>query len=109
MHVVTNGAQVAAAAAVHDQRLVATTEQMPKQFVPAIEAAGGSAQKPLHPGDEVGEGSFEHQMKMVSHEAIGVDLPLGFGACLGKSLQKTATVGVVLKDWLTTVTAIDDV
>jgi hypothetical protein len=36
-------------------------------------------------------------------------MPLGFDACLGQGLQKTATIGVVVKDWLTTVTPVDDV
>lgn len=46
-------------------------------------------------------------MKLVSREAIGTDLPLGLGACLGQCLQKTtAAVGVVRKNWLATVAAI---
>jgi hypothetical protein len=48
-------------------------------------------------------------MKMVSHEAIGMDLPLGLGACLSQRLQKTGAVRVVLKDQLPTVAAIHDV
>ena len=82
---------------------------MPKKFVPPIETASVSAQKPLHTSDEVGERSFENQMKMVFHEAIGMNLPLGLGAGLRQSLQKTAAVGVVLKDRLPTVAPIHDV
>ena len=47
---------------------------MAEHFVPPIEAAGVSAQKPFHPGDQIGLGRLDHQMKMIRHEDIGVDL-----------------------------------
>jgi len=86
MHLVAHGAQVAIAAAVYDQRFVSPAEQMSNQFVPPVEAAGVRAQELLHAGDEVRERCFEHQMKMIFHEAVGMYLPLGLGADLSQSL-----------------------
>jgi hypothetical protein len=34
MHIIAHGAQINGAAAVHDQRLVATAEQVPEQLLP---------------------------------------------------------------------------
>src|ERR1043166_276580 len=43
MHVITDRLQIARAAAIHHQRLVASTEQMAKQFMTPVEARGVSA------------------------------------------------------------------
>ncbi len=56
MHVIAHRLQIAVARAVHDQRLVAPAEQVAEQLVPPVEAAGVSAQKPFHPGDQIGWG-----------------------------------------------------
>ena len=46
---------------------------------------------------------------MISHQAIGVDLPVSFGAHFLKRLQKALTIRIILKDWLTAVAAVHDV
>ena len=43
-----------------------------------VEANGVGAQEPAHAFDQVWLGRFFHEMKMVSHEAIGVHLPARF-------------------------------
>ena len=66
---------IAVAAAIDDEGFVAAAEEMAENFVPAVEAAGVGAQKPFHPGDEVGQRRFQNEMKMILHQAIRVDLP----------------------------------
>src|SRR4051812_40218963 len=44
MHVITDRLEVAVAAAIHDQRLVTTAEEMPEKLVPPVEARRVSAQ-----------------------------------------------------------------
>ena len=48
-------------------------------------------------------------MKMVSHQTIGLDLPIAFRGSLTESLQKAAPVGVIFEDRLAAVAAIHDV
>jgi hypothetical protein len=56
-------------AAVHNQCLVTTAEQVPEKFVPPIEARRISAQQPFHPRHQIGLRRLHHQMKMIGHEA----------------------------------------
>jgi hypothetical protein len=49
---------------------------------------------------------FEHQMKMVSHQAEGVDLPAGLHAGLAQRFQNNAPPRVILKNRLPAVAAI---
>ena len=71
---------------------------MPKEPVFAVEARGVSPQKPFHAGDQVGLGRFDHEMKMIVHQAIGVDLPTGLGAGFGQGGQEQLPVSVVQED-----------
>src|SRR6266545_5137101 len=80
MHIVARRLQIARRRTVHDQRLVAAAEQMAEQLVAAVEPARVSAQKPFHARNQVGMGRFEHQVKMIRHEAIGMNLPARLAA-----------------------------
>ncbi len=91
--------------AVH-QRLVAPGEQMAEQFVPSVEAAGVSAQQPFHPGDQVRLRRLDHQMKMIRHEDVGVNLPARLGANLAQRLDEALTIHVIHEDQLAPVAAI---
>ena len=82
MHVIANALEVAVAAPVHDQRFTSPAEQMTEKFVPTVKAAGVNAQKPFHPFDQVRLRRFEHQMKMIGHQAKSVNHPLRLGASL---------------------------
>jgi hypothetical protein len=44
--------------------------------VPSIEPRRIGAQLPLHPGDQIGLRRFDHQMKMIAHQAIGLRFPI---------------------------------
>jgi hypothetical protein len=109
MHILADGAEVTRRLRVHQQRPVPSAEQVPNELVPAVEAAGVGAEKPGHPSHEVGLGCLHHQMKMIAHQAEGVDLPLRLGASLDQGLEKPRAVGVVAEDGLTAVTSIHDV
>src|SRR5262249_10933067 len=68
MNVIADRSQITVAAAINDQRLVTSAEDMAKEFVTPIKTFGVSAQEPLHAVDEIGIGRFEHEMKMIEHE-----------------------------------------
>ena len=51
MDVVADGAQVAVAAALHGQGLVASGKKMAAESVSSIKALGVNTQQPLHAGD----------------------------------------------------------
>ena len=78
---------------------------MAKESVPTVETRAVGSQKPFHPGDQVGLRRFHHQMKMVSHQTIGVNLPIGFGAGFAQRFQEPLTVRVVLENRLATITS----
>ena len=109
MHVVADGAQVAVAAAINHEGLVASAQEMAEEFVPPVEAAAVGAQKPFHAGHQIGQRGVEHQMKMIVHETIRMDLPGGFGASLGERSDEAAAVQVVLEDGFGAVAAVHDV
>ena len=94
---------------IDDQRFVATGQEVAREFVPLVEAAGINAQKPFHPGDQIRLGRLDHQMKMIRHEDIGVDLPAGLGAHLDQGLDKALAVRIVEEDRLPPVAAIHGV
>ena len=56
MHVIANGFEIPAAAAIHDQSLVTTAEQVAKQLVPAIEPARVGSQDHFMPAIRLGWG-----------------------------------------------------
>ena len=104
MHIIARGPQIAIAAALHQLRLVASAEHMPKLLVPVIEPDGIGALQPGHPGDQVCVGGFQHQMIVVAHQAIGMHLPAGLLARLGEGFYKIVTVHVIEEDVLAPVT-----
>ena len=56
MYVVADSPQIAIAAPVHDQRLVATAKHVAKKPVPVVVANRIGAQKPLHAGHQIAVG-----------------------------------------------------
>ena len=63
MNVIADALEVTATRALHDQRLVATGEQVPKEFVALAENTGLDAQKPFYPGAQVRLRRLDHPMK----------------------------------------------
>ena len=109
MHVIARGAQVAATAFVDDERFVASAEKVAEEFMASVEAAGVGAEEPFHAGDEIGLGRFGDEMKMIAHEAPGVELPAGFFAGLTEGIEKTAAILIVVEDGFTPVPTINQV
>src|SRR5438034_6381923 len=108
MHVVARGLQIPWRRSVHDQGLVAAAEQMAKQLVAAVEPSRVSTQKPFHARNQVRLGRFNYQVKMIRHEAIGMNLPAGLAARLAQGLDKPLAVGVVVEDRFAPVPTIHD-
>jgi hypothetical protein len=79
---------------------------MSEEFVSAIESAGVRAQKPFHARYQIGLGCFDHQMKMIVHQAIRMNLPVGLGATLAEGIQKELTILFVLENGLLMVASI---
>jgi hypothetical protein len=82
---------------------------MTRELVPPVEAAGVGAQKPFHPGDQIRLGRLDHQMKMIRHENVGVNLPVRLGASLGERLDKALAIRIINEDGLAPVAAIHHV
>ena len=80
-------------------------KEMARELVPPVEAAGVGAQKPFHPGDQIRLGRLDHQMKMIRHENVGVNLPVRLGASLGQRLDKALAIRLVFEDRLAPVAA----
>src|ERR1043166_3995744 len=106
MDVIARRLEITVAAAIYDQGLVSSAEEVAEQFMPAIEPAGIRAQEPFHADDQIGPGRFEHQMKMIEHETKRGHLPIGLGARFTECFQKTDAVMVVVEDWFATIAAI---
>ena len=109
MHVIAYRAQVARAAAVHNQSFVAPGEKMAAKLVPDVEAFGVNTEQPFHAADKICPRRFHDQMKMVTHQTESVNLPIGFRAGLRQGSQEQLTVGVTLKNVLPAVTSVDHV
>src|SRR5207237_7197012 len=87
MNVVTNRAEIATPAAVHNERLVPASQKVSAKLVPDVKALGVNPRKPLHPGNQIGPWSLDHKVKMVAHQTISMDLPIGFQATLIEGAQ----------------------
>ena len=54
-------------------------------------------------------GAFQYEMKMISHQTIRVNLPIGLGASLGERGEKLLVINVVEEDRFAAVATINDV
>ena len=63
----------------------------------AVEARGVSAEQPFHAGNQVATGGFDDEMKVVPHQAIGVELPVCLGVSFPQGLQEAAGINGVLE------------
>ena len=103
MDVVADRGEVIVAAAVHNERLVASAEEVAEEFMTAIEASGVGAEEPAHASDEIAVGCLDDEVKMIAHQAIGVDLPVGLGTSFTEGGEEAMTIGVVGEDGLAAV------
>jgi hypothetical protein len=72
--ITTRRPRKAVAAALHQPRLVATTQHVPDKLVPMVEPDRAGALEPGHGGHRVGIGGLRHEVKVVAHQAISMRL-----------------------------------
>jgi hypothetical protein len=101
--VIAHGFQVARGISVHEQRFVTAAENVTEELVPVVEANGIGAQQPTHAFNKVRLGGFCHEMEMVSHEAIGVQLPSSLMTRLRKRLNEVLPVHIIEEYILATI------
>jgi len=101
--------EITAARSIHDQRLVAPTEQVAEELVPPVEATRLSAQQPFHPGDQIGQRRLDDPMKMIRHEDIGVNLQARLSGSLAQRFDEALAIRIINEDQFEPVTAIHDV
>ena len=107
--VVAAGAEIVAAALVDDKGFVAPAEEVAEKLMAAIEAAGVGGQEPLHARGQIGLRGLGDEMKMVSHQAPGVELPGRLLTGFAEGAQKSAAVEVIEEDGFAAVAAAHEV
>ena len=105
VHIVAHRAQIAMAASVHRHRLVPPRKQMTAGPVPDIEPFGIYSQQPFHPRHQIGLRRFDHQVKVIAHQAPGMDLPTGFRTGLMQGGQKPLVIQAVAKNLVPPISA----
>src|ERR1041385_427286 len=78
-------------------------------FVSNIEALGVNPKQPFHSGNQVRQRSLDHQVEMIAHQAISMDLPFSLAACLRQGTQKSFPIKIVTENSLATISAIHNV
>jgi len=81
---------------------------MAEQLMPAVKAGRVGTQKPFHPGDQIWGWSFDHQMKMIPHQTVGMHLPARLEARLPESVQKTLMILIVFENGFPPITTVHD-
>lgn len=89
MHVIAHRLQVAGAAGFHEEGFVASTEHMAEELAPVIQAQGVGAEESTHPLHQVAIGRFDHQMKVIAHQAKSMDLKPVFWQASARVLRKS--------------------
>src|SRR5256885_16167024 len=67
---------------------------MAEEFVAMIETNRVGALQPGHPRDEIWLRSFENQMVMIAHQAVGMNLPSGFYTGFRQGLDEVGKLRV---------------
>jgi hypothetical protein len=74
---------------------------MPEELMPAIEPSGISAEEPFHARYQIGLRRLGDEVKVISHQAIGVDLPTGLFAGLAQRAEESLAILVIKEDRFT--------
>jgi len=109
MHIVTGRAQIPIAAALDDNRLVATAKDVSEELLPMVQPDRVAAQEPAHPRHQVGVGRLDHQVKVVAHQTIRMYLKTGLLARFRQGLKKILPIHVIHIDVLLAVPTAHDV
>lgn len=92
-----------------ENRVLTSAKERAIGMMQAIVALGIETAHMPHAPREVAAGRLDHQMVMVGHEAIGVDLESKALAGFGQRLKKSLVILVLVKDPLVPSTTIHDV
>jgi len=103
MHIVAYLPQISASAPVHQKRFIAAAKEMAAKAVSPVELLSVGTQEPLHARAQVRAWRFHHQMKMIAHQTISMNLPSGSPAGPGHQSKEKLSIAVTLKDGLTSV------
>src|SRR5579862_5526818 len=87
---------------------MASAEQVTEEFVPSIEPGSVGAQKPFHAVHQVGLGSFDDQVKVIAHETIRMNLPIGFFARLLQRFEEEFSVVIIVENVLPVIPSVHD-
>jgi hypothetical protein len=77
---------------------------MPEELVPGLEADRVGAQQPCHASHQVGLGGCNHQMEVIGHEAISVNLKTSLLARFCQSLEEILPIHIIEEDLVPSVT-----
>src|ERR1043165_3281936 len=73
---------------------------MSAQFVSPVKTHRVCAQKPFHPLNQIRPRRLHHQMKMIAHQTISVQLPSGLCANSPETFKEASPVRIVPEDFL---------
>src|SRR5438270_13155439 len=76
---------------------------MAAKAIASIELLSVGTQKPLHACAQVRTGRLYHQMKMIAHQTISMNLPSGSSAGPRQELKEKLSIAIILKDDLASV------
>ena len=83
---------------VHQQGFVAPLKKMAAAVVVAVEINGISRVEPLHEAVQISLRRVDHEMKVVGHQDVAVDLDPINRATFRQNVQELAPVGIIRKD-----------
>jgi hypothetical protein len=93
----------------NDDRLESPLENVTGAGVPPVEVLGIASVEAMHPPRQGRMGRFHQQVKVISHEAIGVEDPGLVGDDRGEKVQEMAAIRGIVKDRPALVAAAGDV
>jgi hypothetical protein len=67
VYVIASVLEVASAAALNGNGLIAAAKNVPREVVAFVQSNGVGAQEPMHAIDEIGIGSFQDQVEVIAH------------------------------------------
>src|SRR5437868_3824995 len=108
MHVIAGGPKIAGPAAFNDDGFVAAAEDVAEKLLLVIESNGVGAQQPAHSSDQIGIRCFEDQVKMVAHEAVGVDFKTSLLAGFSQGFEEVLAIHLIEVDILLAISPAHD-
>ena len=94
---------------VHDNRLVAPLQHVASPAVSPVKGLGVGSVEAAHAPDQVRLGGLEQQVKVVAHQAIGIEQPALLPDLFGQRPDKGQPVPVAFEDRLLPIPAGGDV